>query len=152
MAKPGAYDGFGEADEDGLHLIAALETLESLEPVFGDEIDAEASVTIVHRTEPAAETDPWIYPATDGEEAPLKVRPARSLRDRLGRIVRAPDPSPDPEETAVEAPFIGFVEEATVQIILLDAPTDIRPSSETTQPRDLPPQRPPRVPTIRRRR
>jgi hypothetical protein len=40
-------DGFGTADEDGLRMLAALETLESLEPAYSDDLTAEASVTII---------------------------------------------------------------------------------------------------------
>jgi hypothetical protein len=40
---------FGAAVEDGLRMIAALETMPSLEPDFGDDLVGEASVTIVER-------------------------------------------------------------------------------------------------------
>ena len=40
-------DGFGLADEDGLRMLAALETLTSLEPDYSDDLTAEASVTII---------------------------------------------------------------------------------------------------------
>jgi hypothetical protein len=40
-------DGFGSADEDGLRMLAALETLTSLEPDYSDDLNAEASVTII---------------------------------------------------------------------------------------------------------
>ncbi len=40
-------DGFGSADEDGLRMLAALETLTSLEPDYSDDLTAEASVTII---------------------------------------------------------------------------------------------------------
>lgn len=41
-------DGFGAADEDGLRMLAALETLSSLEPDYSDDLTAEeASVTII---------------------------------------------------------------------------------------------------------
>lgn len=40
-------EGFGHAGEDGLRMLAALETLTSLEPDYSDDVAAEASVTII---------------------------------------------------------------------------------------------------------
>jgi len=40
-------DGFGTADEDGLRMLAALESLTSLEPDYSVDLIAEASVTII---------------------------------------------------------------------------------------------------------
>ncbi len=49
LPQPGADDpyGFGAADEDGLRMLAALETLTSLEPDYSDDLTSEASVTII---------------------------------------------------------------------------------------------------------
>ncbi len=44
---PTTPHGFGAADEDGLRMLAALETLTSLEPDYSDDITSEASVTII---------------------------------------------------------------------------------------------------------
>jgi hypothetical protein len=43
---------FGEAEEDGLRMLAALETMESLEPDFCDDLAGEAAVTIIERAAP----------------------------------------------------------------------------------------------------
>src|SRR5690606_5590975 len=40
-------DAFGSADEDGLRMLAALETLTSLEPDYTEDLAAEACVTII---------------------------------------------------------------------------------------------------------
>lgn len=40
-------EGFGSGDEDGLRMLAALETLTSLEPDYSDDFAAEASITII---------------------------------------------------------------------------------------------------------
>ncbi len=93
---------FGEAEEDGLRMLAALETMDSLEPDFcGDEV-TEASVTIIERA---------AMPAEPEEEDP-EPPPAGSLRARLGGIGMAPDI--DPEEHAA---YQGDVEEAIVEIV-----------------------------------
>src|ERR1700704_6627195 len=44
------FDEFGTAAEDGLRMLAALETMPSLEPDFGEDLAAEAAVTIVEQT------------------------------------------------------------------------------------------------------
>ena len=44
---PTTARGSAHADEDGLRMLAALETLTSLEPDYSDDITAEASVTII---------------------------------------------------------------------------------------------------------
>jgi hypothetical protein len=64
-------DRFGDAPEDGLRMLAALETLTSLEPDFCDDLAAEASVTIIERVG----YDPHDLEAAGGD--------ARSLRERL---------------------------------------------------------------------
>jgi hypothetical protein len=92
---------FGNAEEDGLRILAALETMESLEPDFCGDLVTEASVTIVERAEMTAEPE---------EEA--KPPPAGSLRARLGDVRDAPDI--DPEEHAA---YLGDVEEATIEIV-----------------------------------
>jgi hypothetical protein len=45
-----AEDGFGAAAEDGLRMLAAIETMDSLEPDFSDDVAGEASVTIIERS------------------------------------------------------------------------------------------------------
>jgi hypothetical protein len=72
-------DGFGSAAEDGLRMLAALETLPSLEPDFGDDLAAEATVTIIeHRPDPLA--------ASRASPGRTTRAPARSLRSRLEDI------------------------------------------------------------------
>jgi hypothetical protein len=92
---------FGNAEEDGLRILAALETMESLEPDFCGDLVTEASVTIIERAELTAEPEQEAEPP-----------PAGSLRARLGDIGDAPDI--DPEEHAA---YQGDVEEATVEIV-----------------------------------
>ncbi len=92
---------FGNAEEDGLRILAALETMESLEPDFCGDLVTEASVTIIERAEMMAEPEQEAEPP-----------PAGSLRARLGDIGDAPDI--DPEEHAA---YQGDVEEATVEIV-----------------------------------
>jgi hypothetical protein len=97
---------FGEAAEDGLRILAALETMQSLEPDFGDDLAAEASVTIIERAVPSDA-------GADQDEA----APAGSLRDRLGNAGVAPDIVAD-EYAAYQGP----VEEAVVEIIEVPGP------------------------------
>jgi hypothetical protein len=92
---------FGNAEEDGLRILAALETMESLEPDFCGDLVTEASVTIIERADIALEPE---------EEA--EPPPAGSLRARLGGVRDAPDI--DPEEHAA---YLGDVEEASVEIV-----------------------------------
>src|SRR5262245_58066897 len=97
---------FGDAEEDGLRMLAALETMDSLEPDFcGDEV-TEASVTIIERVE--IEGPPV--------EEPVEL-PAGSLRARIDGIGEAPDI--DPDEYAA---YLSDVEEAVVEIVEV-APT-----------------------------
>jgi hypothetical protein len=100
---PLPLDGFGNADEDGLRMLAALETMPSLEPDFGDDLADEATVTIIERRpDPAAGSAPALGRASR--------TPARSLRSRLEDIggapaVRIDEPTGVPEiddEAAVE--------------------------------------------------
>ncbi len=90
---------FGAAEEDGLRMLAALETMDSLEPDFcGDEV-TEASVTIIARADLAPEPE---------EEA--EQLPPGSLRARLGGIIS----DIDPDEHAA---YLAKVEEAAVEIV-----------------------------------
>ena len=93
---------FGEAEEDGLRMLVALETMESLEPDFCGDLVTEASVTIIERAE---------MTATPDEEEP-ELPPAGSLRARLGGIREASDIDPDEH-----AAYLSEVEEAIVEII-----------------------------------
>ncbi len=92
---------FGEAEEDGLRMLAALETMDSLEPDFCGDLVTEASVTIIERADTRSEP----------EEEPEPPR-AGSLRARLGGIGMAPDIDPDEH-----AAYQGDVEEASVEIV-----------------------------------
>ena len=93
---------FGEAEEDGLRMLVALETMESLEPDFCGDLVTEASVTIIERAE---------MTATPDEEEP-ELPPPGSLRARLGGIRGASDIDPDEH-----AAYLSEVEEAIVEII-----------------------------------
>jgi hypothetical protein len=88
--------GFGAAPEDGLRMLAALETMPSLEPDFAFELapEEEASVTIIERA-----------PAS---------RDLTSLQTRLEEISAALDAEGEEGE-----PATGAAEEATVEIFEL---------------------------------
>ncbi len=92
---------FGNAEEDGLRILAALETMESLEPDFCGDLVTEASVTIIERAEMTAEPEQEAEPPPPG-----------SLRARLGDVRDVSDI--DPEEHAA---YLGDVEEASVEIV-----------------------------------
>jgi hypothetical protein len=95
---------FGEADEDGLRMLAALETMSSLEPDFGDDLTGEAAVTIIER-------------------APFDAGPPRDARSaRFGAEGEEPD-----VDAAGHAIYCGPVEEAEVEIV--DKPSQA-PSAE----------------------
>lgn len=92
---------FGAAEEDGLRMLAALETMDSLEPDFcGDEV-TEASVTIIERADMAGEP-----------EEDVELLPAGSLRARLGGMGEVSDIDPDEH-----AAYLAEVEEASVEIV-----------------------------------
>jgi hypothetical protein len=92
---------FGDAEEDGLRMLAALEAMDSLEPDFCGDLVAEASVTIIARAEAA------VQPAEEPEELP-----SGSLRARLDDLGDAPDI--DADEYAA---YLADVEEAVVEIV-----------------------------------
>jgi hypothetical protein len=98
---------FGEAEEDGLRMLAALETMPSLEPDFCGDVAAEASVTIIERAQLASGEPPEV-----AEEAP-----PGSLRARLGNVGEAPDIDAD-EYAAYQGP----IEEAVVEIVQIKLP------------------------------
>lgn len=90
-----------EPAEVGLRVLAALESMPSLEPDYCDDLAAEASVTIIERA--------------DANEPQLEPRHAEghgTLRARLHDMGEAPDILPD-EYAAYQGP----IEEATVEII-----------------------------------
>jgi hypothetical protein len=106
--EPGDDPGrFGEAPEDGLRMLAALETMTSLEPDYCDDLAAEASVTIIETAAGAGE----------GDRGSAEEAPRGSLRARLGGVREAPDI--DADEYAA---YHGPVEEAIVEIIELPGP------------------------------
>jgi hypothetical protein len=93
---------FGEAAEDGLRMLAALETIPSLEPDFCDDLAAEASVTIIERSVPF-----------DLDPPPLAPEPARSP----STAARPADAGELPHVVAEEyAAYHGPVDEAVVEI------------------------------------
>lgn len=98
--------GFGEADEDGLRILAALETLTSLEPDYSDDLAAEeASVTIIE----SAASGNW----TDGFGADAAA--ARPLRDLLRQSDQA-DYEPGLLLNGYET-FLAPGDEAVVEIV-----------------------------------
>jgi hypothetical protein len=97
---------FGAAAEDGLRMLAALETMDSLEPDFCGDEATEASVTIIERADMAPE------PEEDAE-----LLPAGSLRARLGGMGEVCDIDPDEH-----AAYLAEVEEATVEIVEVVVP------------------------------
>lgn len=109
LPKPGEeylFDEFGSAAEDGLRMLAALETMPSLEPDFGDDLAAEAAVTIVEQTGAGDRA------ARDTDATLAKHVPRRSLSARLGDM-----PGQFDAEADYDAALLGPVEEATVEIV-----------------------------------
>jgi hypothetical protein len=94
-------DGFGNAPEDGLRMLAALETLTSLEPDFCDDIAAEASVTIIECA--AYEAD------DDRTPSSAEVVP---LRSRLHDVEEHPD-----DLDLDDVPLHALADEAIVEIV-----------------------------------
>lgn len=115
---------FGHAEEDGLRMLAALETMDSLEPDFCGDLVTEASVTIIERADSRAEPE-----HEDPEPAPMG-----SLRARLGDLGEAPDI--DPEEHAA---YLSDVEEAVVEIVELPPSQPSAPAAEEI-PEPFPPR------------
>ena len=98
-------DEFGAAAEDGLRMLAALETMPSLEPEFGDDPTAEAAVTIVERSGTRSRS-------LDGNSAPAQPNSRRSLTERLGDVT-----CPFDSESEHDLALLSPIEEATVEII-----------------------------------
>lgn len=110
-------DRFGDAPEDGLRMLAALETLTSLEPDFCDDLAAEASVTIIERVG----HDPLDMEAAGGD--------ARSLRERLHDVGHYED---DGDETG---PYRSLADEAVVEIVEIDdVAADVEGPTDEPQP------------------
>jgi len=95
-------EGFGSADEDGLRMLAALETLTSLEPDYSDDLTAEASVTIIEAAGYDVVAEALARDPADG----------RSLRALLQESDEPPRLLLNGYET-----FGGPGEEATVEIV-----------------------------------
>src|SRR5471032_3173891 len=92
LPKPGEdylLDEFGSAAEDGLRMLAALETMPSLEPDFGDDPSAEAAVTIVEQTSAGSRS------TSDKDVASAQNVRRRSLRARLGEMASPFDADAD---------------------------------------------------------
>jgi hypothetical protein len=114
--------GFGVADEDGLRMLAALETLTSLEPDYSVDLASEASVTIIESAGFDAVAD-----ALAGEAAA-----GRSLRSMLPGREDPPKLLLNGYET-----FVGAGEEATIEIVEIDHSFD-GPSHAEPAPRRHP--------------
>jgi hypothetical protein len=95
-------EGFGTADEDGLRMLAALETLTSLEPDYSDDPIAEASVTIIEAAGYDVVAEALARDPADG----------RSLR----ALLQGRDEPPRLLLNGYET-FGGSGEEATVEIV-----------------------------------
>jgi len=100
---------FGEAAEDGLRMLAALEMISSLEPDFCDDLAAEASVTIIERATPY---DVELPPLEQGSPEEGSTGSPRAEARKA------------PDVAAVEyAAYHGHVEEAVVEIFEGPVPT-----------------------------
>lgn len=105
-APPELTQGFepeideAEPEEVGLRVLAALESMPSLEPDYCGDLTAEASVTIIERADAGAP-----------EREPRYAEDHASLRARLDDMGEAPDVLPD-EYAAYQGP----IEEAAVEI------------------------------------
>lgn len=129
---PGAspvHGGFGAADEDGLRMLAALESLTSLEPDYSpdyfEDLTGEASVTIIEAAAPGA-----VDEAMGGE---ADISP---LRDLLSAARADPEPGlllngPGLLLNGYET-FLSAGEEAMVEIVEIDPSFD--PPDRTTMP------------------
>jgi hypothetical protein len=95
-------EGFGNAGEDGLRMLAALETLTSLEPDYSDDLTAEASVTIIETAGYDVVAEALARDPADG----------RSLR----ALLQGRDEPPRLLLNGYET-FGGTGEEATVEIV-----------------------------------
>lgn len=95
-------DGFGTADEDGLRMLAALQSLTSLEPDYAVDLAAEASVTIIEAAHIDAAPDDFDRPAHPQRPLSANAPPIR------------PYPSGFDPFDGTAAPLD---EEATVEII-----------------------------------
>jgi len=115
-------DGFGTADEDGLRMLAALESLTSLEPDYSVDLISEASVTIIE----AADAD-FLADAFDDFPAPPQRPPFPTEEAPIRHLPSGYDPFGGPEA------FLD--EEATVEII--EAPPAID-EADTPCPRQVP--------------
>lgn len=116
-------DRFGDAPEDGLRMLAALETLTSLEPDFCDDLAAEASVTIIERVG----HDPHDMEAAGGD--------TRSLRERL-QDARPQNMSDYVDDDGDETgPYRSLADEAVVEIVEIgDVAADIAETEKDPQP------------------
>ena len=96
----------GEGVDDGLRILAALETMESLEPDFCDDPGGEASVTIIEGGSPFEAHD------EDADAAPADARAAYR-----GATRKVPD-----TDALRHAAYRGPIEEAVVEIFDGPAP------------------------------
>jgi hypothetical protein len=115
-------DSFGTADEDGLRMLAALETLTSLEPDYSDDLASEASVTIIESFGDDA--------VAEALTADMPNRPLRALLEDRG-----PELLLNGYET-----FVGTGDEATVEIVEIGEPfaeDDSTTERPATQPVSL---------------
>ncbi|MCZ7595728.1 MAG: hypothetical protein M5U16_13140 [Hyphomicrobium sp.] len=109
-------DGFGTADEDGLRMLAALETLTSLEPDYSDELAAEASVTIIESA---------------GHDIVAEALGAETSSRPLRALLHGDDQVPELLLNGYET-FTGPGDEATVEIV--EATHDFAAFEQSAEP------------------
>lgn len=100
--------GFGADEEAGLRMLAALQTLTSLEPDYSDDLAAEASVTIIETAGNVVFDDPGAGNSAD-------PRPLRHLIEER----RDPQLLLNGYET-----FLGHGDEAIVEIVEISDPQE----------------------------
>jgi len=114
--------GLGADDGDGLRMLAALQTLTSLEPDYSDDLAAEASVTIIETAGNVVFEDPVAGNAAD-------PRPLRHLIEER----RDPQLLLNGYET-----FLGHGDEAIVEIVEISDPQEV-PEKGPERPRSMQP-------------
>lgn len=109
-----AGDGFGTADEDGLRMLAALETLNSLEPDYSDDLTVEeASITIIEAFDHGAVAEAF---GNGDARMPYTAR-------------RVDDGAPTLLLNGYET-FLGVGEEASVEIVEVGPSFEAEPADQ----------------------
>ncbi len=119
-----AADRFGSEDEDGLRMLAALETLTSLEPDYFDDLASEASVTIIDAAGHELVAD--AFDAGSGARPVRSLRETANLREEPGLLLNG-------YET-----FLGPGDEAIVEIVQIEPATDFEEEAPSQSFADQP--------------